>query len=136
MGRIDAPLLAVLRFGRYRIHPLPRHGIDFRRFAEHHRQHVMGGGRLGQMHVRLQANTFEIGDAVRRQNIVEVLRHRVRIQPDAAAEYLRRAEPQAAHRVFRAMDQIVSEIARLDLLGELLAIAWFENLVHVGQQSA
>ena len=86
------------------------------------------------MHVRLETNAFEVGDAVRRQHVVEILGHRIWIETDAGADDLRRAEPQAAHRVFGAMDQIVGKLARFDLLGELLAVGRLENFVHERQQ--
>ncbi len=132
----DAKLLMRLGLGRQRVHSLPRRGIDLGRLAQHHRQHVMRGGHLGQMHVRLQTDPLEVGDAIRRQHVVEILRHRVRIEANARADHLRGAEPQAAHRVFRAMDQVVSKFARLDFLGKLFAVRWLENLVHVCQQSS
>ena len=129
-------MLALLGLGGKRVHPLPRGRIDLGRLAEHHRQHMVRGGHLRQVHVRLKTDPLEVGDAVRRQNVVEIFGHRVRIETDAGADNLRRAEPQAAHRVFRTMDQVVRELARLDFFGEFLAVGRLENLVHVCQQGS
>lgn len=136
VGRFRAILLPRAGVMHDRIHPLPSERIHIGRRAENHRQHVMTGRRLSEVHIRFQTNPLEIANLLRRHHIIEILGYGVRVEPHACADHLGRTEPQPPHRVTRAMHQVLGKLARFDLLCQLLLVDRVENVIEIREQSA
>jgi hypothetical protein len=120
---------ALARFVRNRVHPLAGDGIDVGRLAENHRQHVVASGGFRQMDVGFQADALVVADLFGRHDIIQILGHRVRVERHARADNLWRAEPQTAHGIARAVDQILGELAGLNFFGEFFLVDWVKNVV-------
>ena len=135
MSRLDACLFALLRFRKDYMEPLASCRVDVGRFAQDHCQHMVTGSDFGEVDVRLQADasrsaTLSGGNTLSRYSATEFGSRPMPLPTSCGAE------AKAPHCVFGAEDQVVSEVARLDFLGELVMIGRFEDLVHVGQQGA
>ena len=115
------------------IHPLPALRIDFHRLPQHRGQDLVTGGDLGQVDVRLQADLFEIGHAIRRQGVVEVLGHGVGVQPRSPLRNAGGRQPQPPHHVADAMQQARGVLAIFDFLADILGVIRFQDAIQVGQ---
>jgi hypothetical protein len=133
---LDAVLPAIVRFCGNRIHTLAGDRIDVGRFAQDHREHMMAGGRLGEMDVGFEANSLEVADLFGRHDVIEIFGNRIRVEAHAGADHLRSTQAEATHGVAGAVDEVFGELAGFDLLGELLLIDWVKDIIQIGQERA
>ncbi len=97
----------------------------------------MARSHLGQVHLRLQADFLEVGHAVVRQLVIEVLGHRIAVEVRAMLSDRWRRQPQPPHHVANFVEKIGGELAALDLFADLLGLLGVQPLqlaVHVGQK--
>ena len=113
-------LIDAVGHGRQLIHPLPAFRIDFRRLAQHHGEDLVARCDFGQVHVRFEADLFEVRHAVRRQGVIQIFGNRV------AIEVRRRSVIDgAANRSRRMTSRILWNNSVANLLSSiLLPISW------------
>ena len=83
MGRLNTQFLAVVHISGKAIDPLFELVVNFCRFAQHHRQHMVTGNHFSKMHIgvaaRLEAQSFEFCHVLGRQGIVQIFGDRIGI---------------------------------------------------------
>ena len=115
------------------VHPLPAVGIDFHRLTQHQCEDLVTRGNLGQMNVRVEADLLEVGDAIARQRVIQILGNRIGIEARSTIGHAGGRQPQPLHYVPRAVQQIRGEFTFFDLLTDLLRILRVQDVVDVGQ---
>ncbi len=89
----------------------------------------MASRRLGQLHVRLQTDSFKISDAVCCQCVVEVLGNRVGVATHASSVDWWRRESEFTGRAANSMNQSACSLAGLQLLTNRLGVLFGQYFV-------
>jgi len=95
----------------------------------------MARSHFGQMHIRLQAELFHLGDLFGRQLVVEILGHSIGVEGIGASGG-RCGDPPPSCHLLDAGDQFLGRFAFGHFLPDRLDLQRFEGVVQIGQQSS
>ncbi len=87
-----------------------------------------------QVHIGLEANPFDVGDALGSEVVVEILGDEVRLDASAGTIGLGSGQSPLAHDLANAIDELRRRRRRSDLLAEFFRLGRRQNIVEIREQ--